>query len=81
VISALIILIPGAPLIKISLWSQVINGILLPVVLVSMMLLINKKRIMGTYVNGNAKNIIGWSAVVILICLSAALLVMPLFNK
>jgi Mn2+/Fe2+ NRAMP family transporter len=81
VISALIILIPGAPLIKISLWSQVINGILLPVVLVSMMILINKKRIMGTYINGTAGNIIGWSAVVVLICLSAALLVMPLFSK
>jgi Mn2+/Fe2+ NRAMP family transporter len=81
VVSALIILIPGAPLIKISLWSQVINGILLPVVLVSMMLLINKKKIMGTYVNGRAKNIIGWTAVVILVCLSAALLVMPILNK
>jgi NRAMP (natural resistance-associated macrophage protein)-like metal ion transporter len=81
VISALIILVPGAPLIKISLWSQVINGILLPVVLVSMMILINKKRIMGTYINGTAKNIIGWSAVVVLICLSAALLVLPLFNR
>jgi Mn2+/Fe2+ NRAMP family transporter len=81
VISALIILIPGAPLIKISLWSQVINGILLPVVLVSMMILINKKRIMGTYINGTAKNIIGWSAVVVLICLSATLLVLPLLKK
>ena len=81
VISALIILIPGAPLIKISLWSQVINGILLPVVLVSMMILINKKRIMGTYINGTSGNIIGWTAVVVLIMLSAALLVMPLFSK
>jgi Mn2+/Fe2+ NRAMP family transporter len=81
VISALIILIPGAPLIAISLWSQVINGILLPVVLVSMMLLINKKKIMGSYVNGTAKNVIGWTAVVVLIGLSAALLILPVLNK
>ncbi len=81
IISALIILIPGAPLIAISLWSQVINGILLPVVLVSMMLLINKKRIMGSYTNSNTQNIIGWSAVVVLIGLSAALLIFPLLNK
>jgi Mn2+/Fe2+ NRAMP family transporter len=81
VISAIIILIPGAPLIGISLWSQVINGLLLPVVLVSMMLLINKKKIMGSYVNGAAKNFIGWGAVVVLTGLSVALLIMPLFSK
>jgi Mn2+/Fe2+ NRAMP family transporter len=81
VISAGIIMIPKAPLIAISLWSQVINGILLPVVLLCMMILINKKKIMGQYVNGRTTNIIGWSSVVILIGLSAALLVIPFFNK
>jgi Mn2+/Fe2+ NRAMP family transporter len=81
VVSALIILIPKAPLIPITLWSQVINGILLPVVLVSMMILVNKKKIMGTFVNGRATNIIGWSAVVVLIGLSAALLILPVINK
>ncbi len=81
VVSALIILIPGAPLIQISLWSQVINGILLPVVLVSMMLLINKKKIMGSYVNKKFANAIGWSAVVILVMLSLALLILPVLSK
>jgi Mn2+/Fe2+ NRAMP family transporter len=81
VVSAIIILIPKAPLIPISIWSQVINGILLPVVLLSMMLLINKKKIMGAYINKPATNIIGWSAVVILIGLSAALLILPLFSR
>jgi Mn2+/Fe2+ NRAMP family transporter len=46
-----------------------------------MMLLINKKKIMGAYVNKSATNIIGWSAVVVLIFLSAALLILPVFNK
>ncbi|OFY62895.1 MAG: Mn transporter [Bacteroidetes bacterium RBG_13_43_22] len=81
VISAIIILIPNAPLIKISIWSQVINGILLPVVLVSMMILINNRKIMGVHVNGRTTNIIGWSAVVILVVLSAALLVLPVLNR
>jgi len=81
IVSALIILIPNAPLIPITLWSQIINGILLPVVLVSMMILINKKKIMGTFVNGKATNIIGWSAVVILIGLSAALLILPILSR
>jgi len=81
IVSALIILIPDAPLIPITLWSQIINGILLPVVLVSMMILVNKKKIMGAFVNSKGTNIIGWSAVAILIGLSAALLVLPILSR
>jgi Mn2+/Fe2+ NRAMP family transporter len=81
VLSALIILIPGAPLIQISIWSQVINGILLPVVLVSMIVLINNRKIMGNYVNKPVQNFIGWSAVIILTGLSLTLVVLPLFEK
>jgi Mn2+/Fe2+ NRAMP family transporter len=81
IISVVIILIPNAPLIQISIWSQVINGILLPVVLVCMILLINNKKIMGIYVNKLYQNIIGWGAVIILTGLSIMLLIMPLINK
>ena len=81
IVSAVIILIPNAPLIPISIWSQVINGILLPVVLVSMIILVNKKKIMGNYVNKPLNNFIGWSAVVILTGLSAALLILPVLNR
>jgi len=81
VISAVIILIPNAPLIPISLWSQVVNGLLLPVVLVSMIILINKKKIMGVHINKPVTNIIGWSTVVILVGLSVTLIILPLFNR
>jgi Mn2+/Fe2+ NRAMP family transporter len=80
VISAGIILFPNAPLILISLWSQVLNGLLLPVVLVCMMLLVNNKKIMGEYVNKPVQNFIGWGAVTILTILSVTLLIMPLFK-
>jgi Mn2+/Fe2+ NRAMP family transporter len=80
VLSAAIILLPNAPLILISLWSQVINGMLLPVVLVCMILLVNNKKIMGKYVNKPINNIIGWGAIAVLIGLSAALLVLQLFQ-
>lgn len=80
VLSAAIILLPNAPLILISLWTQVINGMLLPVVLVCMILLVNNKKIMGKYVNKPINNIIGWGAVIILIGLSMTLLLMPLFS-
>jgi NRAMP (natural resistance-associated macrophage protein)-like metal ion transporter len=81
VVSAIIILIPNAPLIQISIWSQVINGILLPVVLVSMILLINNKKIMGIYVNKPHQNIIGWSAVIVLVALSLTLIILPIINR
>ncbi len=74
VISTGIILLPNAPLISISLWSQVINGLLLPVFLVCMILLVNNKKIMGEYVNKPFNNIVGWSTVVTLVILSLLLL-------
>jgi Mn2+/Fe2+ NRAMP family transporter len=80
VIAAGIILLPNAPLILISLWSQVLNGMLLPVVLVCMMLLVNNKKIMGIYVNKSINNIVGWTAVTVLIGLSFILLIMPFFK-
>ena len=80
ILGAAIILLPNAPLILISLWSQVINGMLLPVVLVCMILLVNNKKIMGEYVNKPINNIIGWTAAAILIALSAGLMLLPLFS-
>jgi NRAMP (natural resistance-associated macrophage protein)-like metal ion transporter len=81
VLAMIIILMPNAPLIFISLWSQVINGLLLPVVLVCMILLVNNKKIMGKYVNKPLNNVIGWSTIVVLIGLSFTMLVLPLFKR
>lgn len=74
-----IILMPNAPLVKISLFSQEINGVLLPVVLICMMIIINKKEVMGEYVNKKAGNIIGWATIAILVGLSVTLFVTSLF--
>jgi Mn2+/Fe2+ NRAMP family transporter len=75
VLGAGIILIPNAPLIQISLWSQRLNGILLPVVLIAMMIIVNKQDVMGKYVNKPAQNIIGWTTISILVVLSLVMLV------
>lgn len=80
IVSVAIILVPGMPLVKISLGSQVLNGLLLPIVLVCMILLVNNKKIMGKYVNKPLNNIIGWGATIILVILSCVLLIMPLFK-
>ena len=70
IIGAAIILFPNAPLISITLWSQVANGILLPVVLICMILIVNNKEVMGKYVNKPLNNIIGWATIIILIGLT-----------
>jgi Mn2+/Fe2+ NRAMP family transporter len=70
VISAGLILIPSAPLMTIMFVSQVVNGAVLPFVLMFMIKLINDKNLMGTYVNGPVFNVIAWLTVVIMIVLT-----------
>jgi Mn2+/Fe2+ NRAMP family transporter len=79
-VSAVIILIPNAPLIAITIWSQIINAMLLPVVLISMITMVNNKKIMGKYTNNNFQNTVGWSTTVILIVLTFMLIISPLAN-
>jgi len=67
-----VILLPNVPLIKISILSQVVNGIVLPFVLIFMLLLINKSELMGKYVNGTWFNFIAWATTIIMIGLTIA---------
>jgi Mn2+/Fe2+ NRAMP family transporter len=69
---AAFVLIPGLPLLKVILWSQVANGILLPFVLVYMLLLINRPRLMGTFKNKPWQNWIAWTTAAVMIGLTAA---------
>ncbi len=66
-----VVLIPGLPLIKIAVFSQVVNGAVLPFVLIFMLLLINKKELMGEFVNKRTFNIIAWATTVIMVGLTA----------
>jgi len=70
---AAIVLIPNFPLVKFSILSQVLNGVLLPLVLVFMLKLINKQELMGKYTNTRWWNTIAWVTVVIMIVLSLVL--------
>jgi NRAMP (natural resistance-associated macrophage protein)-like metal ion transporter len=65
-----VVLIPGLPLIKIAVFSQVVNGAVLPFVLIFMLLLINKKELMGEFVNKTTFNIVAWATTVIMIGLT-----------
>jgi NRAMP (natural resistance-associated macrophage protein)-like metal ion transporter len=75
-----IILLPDMPLVRIMFYSQVINGALLPVILVFMLLLVNDRRIMGKYVSGPVMNGISWLTVAVLIFLSLALIFFSVFG-
>jgi Mn2+/Fe2+ NRAMP family transporter len=67
-----IVLIPGLPLVKIAVLSQVVNGVVLPFVLIFMLLLINKKDLMGEYVNKPLFNVVAWATTIIMIGLTIA---------
>ncbi|HPW17979.1 MAG TPA: Nramp family divalent metal transporter [Candidatus Aminicenantes bacterium] len=79
-LAVLIILIPGAPLIGITIWSQVLNAVMLPIVLVSMIRLVNDRKIMGSHVNKPVQNAIGWTSAAVLLGLTAALLLTQLIG-
>jgi Mn2+/Fe2+ NRAMP family transporter len=68
------VLIPGLPLLKVILVSQVANGILLPFVLGFMLILINRERLMGEYRNGPWGNVIAGATSIIMILLTIALI-------
>lgn len=81
VIASLIVLLPKAPLIKIMLMSQGVNGILLPVILIFVMKIINDKRIMGDHTNKPLGNIIAWLTVFGIVLATVILLGAILFGR
>ena len=65
-----LILTPNLNLVKISIFSQVVNGVVLPFVLIFMLLLVNRKELMGEYVNSRVFNVIAWATTVVMIALT-----------
>jgi Mn2+/Fe2+ NRAMP family transporter len=78
IVGAGVVLLPGFPLITAILWSQVINGILLPVILVFMILLVNKTRLMKEWTNSRAYNVVAWAAVAVMVALTLGLVLISL---
>ncbi|MBP2669742.1 MAG: family manganese transport rane protein [Deltaproteobacteria bacterium] len=79
VLGAATILYPGAPLILVMYLSQVVNGMLLPFVLIFMLRLINDRELMGEHVNSRAFNGIAWTTAAVMIVLTALLVVVAVF--
>lgn len=79
VIGAGAALLPRFDPLKAMVWSQVVNGMLLPVILIFMIRLINNKDIMGEYTNSRWYNAIVWITVFALVTFSATILITSLF--
>ena len=69
-----VLLIPHFPLVKVMVLSQVVNGVVLPFVLVFMLKLINDKELMGESANSRSYNVVAWGTCGIMIVLTAAML-------
>jgi NRAMP (natural resistance-associated macrophage protein)-like metal ion transporter len=80
-VGAAIAVIPNLPLIRVLLVTQVINGLLLPVILFAILRLINNRELMGTHVNGRVYNIGAWLTAIIVTSLSLLLVLVTLFPK
>ncbi len=74
ILGASFVLIPNASLIKIMLWPQVINGALLPFVLIFMVKLINNKDLMGEYTNNWGYNLLTWTTITVIIVITILML-------
>jgi NRAMP (natural resistance-associated macrophage protein)-like metal ion transporter len=72
-VGAGVVLIPRLPLIRIMLVSQIVNGMLLPFVLIYMLRLANDEKLMGVHRNGRWLNAVAWTTTVVMIALTAYL--------
>lgn len=78
-VGAAIAVLPNLPLIQVLLVTQVINGLLLPVILFAVLRLVNDKEIMGAHVNGRLYNVAAWLTAILVTALSLLLILVTLF--
>jgi Mn2+/Fe2+ NRAMP family transporter len=80
VVGAVVALIPGVPLLVLMFLPNVVNGILLPVILLLMLKLINDRGIMGQWVSSRWQNVVAWLTTDLLIGLSVIYLILAIFE-
>src|ERR1700704_6013960 len=80
VVGAGVVLLPHAPLWKILIFSQVGNGFWLPVVVIFILLLVNRRDLMGEYVNTTTFNVVAWTTAIAMIILSLVLAYTAIFQ-
>jgi len=81
VVGAGLVLWPGFPLVRMILLSQVLNGVLLPIILILILRLVNRRDLMGKYVNSKFDNLMAYGTVVVMIGLSLTLVALTLWTS
>ena len=81
VTSGAVVLIPGAPLVTITMYVQIVAVTLLPAVLIFLILILNDEGFMGEYVNTRWQNVVNWTIVLLIIAASTLFAVSTLFPK
>ena len=76
VIVALLVILPDVNLFDIMMSAQVINGVLLPVLLVFLVLIARDKRILGRFRNGRVWNVLTWATIVLITVLTVVMFVL-----
>jgi len=80
ILSVLITLIPGLPIIQVLIVLQDLNAAMVPILLVFIILLVNNRRLMGRHVNNLGFNIIAWVTVIFVTILIVLLLLSTIFG-
>ncbi len=78
-VGAFIAMLPGLPLIQVLIVTQVINGMLLPVILIAILRLVNNRELMGAHVNGRLYNFGAWLTAIVVSALSILLIITTVF--
>ena len=79
-IGTIVALLPGLNVISLLVYTQVLNGLLLPVELIAMLHIVNDREVMGQYTNGRLYNLIAWLTVIVVIALSTIYLVITVLG-
>ena len=79
-LGALVAMMPGLPIIRVLLLTQVINGVLLPIILFAILRLVNDRELMGSYVNGRLYNVVAWATALIVSASSLLLIGVAIFR-
>ena len=80
-VGAAIAIVPNLPLFRVLLVTQVINGLLLPVILFAVLRLVNDRELMGNHVNGPLYNVAAWLTAIVVTILSLLFILISLFPK
>ena len=79
-VGALVAMLPGLPVIRVLLFTQFVNGLLLPFILVAVLRLASNRELMGAYANGRVYNAAAWLIVATVSALSVTLIALTIFG-